>query len=64
MDGYSLKVLGKVTFPFSTDSNTLSLKAHVIQDLTSDVILGRNFSQKLCAKIDFDEGMIESKQGR
>ena len=55
MDGYSLKVLGRVTFPFTIDSNTFSLKARIIQDLTSDVILGRNFSQKLCAKIDFDE---------
>ena len=44
-----------MTFPFTIDSNTFSLKAHVIHDSTSDVILGRNFSQKLCAKIDFDE---------
>jgi len=33
----------------------------VIQDLTSDVIFGKNFSQKICAGIDFDEGIIKFK---
>ena len=35
----------------------------MIQDLTSDVILGRNFFQKFCAEIDFDEGMIRFTHG-
>ena len=35
----------------------------MIQDLTFDVILGRNFFEKVCAKIDFYEGMIRFKHG-
>ena len=52
VDECLLKVMGRVTF-----------EAHVIQDLTSDVILGRNFVEKFWAKIDFDEGMIRFKHG-
>lgn len=64
MDAYSLKILARVMFPFTIDSKAFPFEVDVIQDLTSDVMLGRTFFQKLCAKIDFDEGMIESKQGR
>ena len=35
----------------------------MIQDLNSDVILGRNFSGKFCVKIDFDKGMIRFEHG-
>ena len=49
--------------PFAIGSKTFPFEAHVIQDLTSDVILGRNFFQKFCAKIDFDEGMIRFVHG-
>ena len=41
-----LKVLGTVMWPFAIGSKTFPFEAHVIQDLTSDVILGRNFFQK------------------
>ena len=65
VDGRLLKVLGTVTvmLPFAIGSKTFPFEAHVIQDLTSDVILGRNFFQTFCAKIDFDEGMIRFKHG-
>ena len=49
--------------PFAMDSKIFPFEAHVIQDLTSGVILGRNFFEKICAKIDFDEGMIRFKHG-
>ena len=49
--------------PFAIDSKIFLFEAHVIQDLTSFVILGRNFFEKFCAKIDFDEGMIRLKHG-
>ena len=49
--------------PFAIGSRTFPFEAHVIQDLTSDVILGRNFFQKFCDKIDFDEDMIRFKHG-
>ena len=50
-------------WPFAIGSNTFPFEAHVIQDLTSDVILGRNFFEKFYAKIDFDEGMIRFRHG-
>ena len=46
---------------FAISSKTFPFEAHVIQDLTSDVILGRNFFEKFCAEIDFNEGMIRFK---
>ena len=63
VDGCLLKVIGRVMLPFAIDSEIFPFEAHVIQDLTSDVILGRNFFEKFCAKIDFDEGMIRFKHG-
>ena len=47
--------------PFAIGSKTFPFEAHVIQDLTSDVILGRNFFENFFVKIDFDEGMIRFK---
>ena len=49
--------------PFAIGSNSFPFEAYEIQDLTSDVILRRNFSQKNCAKIDFDESIIQFKHG-
>ena len=63
VDGCLLKVIGRVMLPFAIGSKIFPFEAHVIQDLTSDVILGRNFFEKFCAKIDFDEGMIRFKHG-
>ena len=63
VDGCLLKVIGRVMLPFAIGSEIFPFEAHVIQDLTSDVILGRNFFEKFCAKIDFDEGMIRFKHG-
>ena len=63
VDGCLLKVISRVMLPFVIGSKIFPFKAHVIQDLTSDVILGRNFFEKFCAKIDFDEGMIRFERG-
>ena len=49
--------------PFAIGSKTFPFEAYVIQDFTSDVILGSNFFEKFCARIDFDEGMIRFKHG-
>ena len=59
MDGCLLKEIGRVMLPFAIGFKTFPFEAHVIQDLTSDVILGRNFSGKFCVKIDFDKGMTK-----
>ena len=48
---------------FAIGSKIFPFEAHVIQDLTSDALLGRNFFEKVCVKIDFDEGMIRFKHG-
>ena len=45
--------------PFAIGSKTsVPFCAHVIQDLASDVTLGRDLLEKFCAKIDLDEVMI------
>ena len=44
--------------PFAIGSKIFPFEAHVIQEFTSDVILGRKFFEKFCAKIDFVEGVI------
>ena len=56
VDRCLLKVIGRVMLPFVIGSKIFPFEAHVIQDMTSDVILGRNFFEKFCAKNDFDEG--------
>ena len=50
-------------FPFAIDYKIFPFGARVIQDLTSDVILGRYFFEKFYAKIDFDESMMRFKHG-
>ena len=62
-DGCLFKVIGRVMLPFAIGSKTFPFEANVIQDLTSDVILGRNFFEKFCAEIDFDAGMIRFEHG-
>ena len=47
VDGCLLKVIGRVMLPFAIDSKIFPFEAHVIQDLTSDVILGRNFFREI-----------------
>ena len=61
--GCLFKVIGRVMLPFAISCKTFPFEAHVIQDLTSDVILGTNVFEKFCARIDFDEGMIRFKHG-
>lgn len=62
VDGYSQQIFGKMMLPFAVGfENSIPFEANVIQDLTSKVILGKNFSQKNCGRIDFDQGMIKFK---
>ena len=63
VDGYSLKVLGKVMLPFAIRSKIFPCEAHMIPDSTFDVVLRRNFFQNICATIDFDEDVIQFKHG-
>ena len=51
VDGCLLKVIGRVMLPFAIGCKTFPFEAHVIQDLTSDVILRRNFFEKFVLKL-------------
>ena len=53
LDGCFLKVIGRVMLPFAIGCKTFPFEAHVIRNLTFDVILGGNLFDKFCAKIDF-----------
>ena len=54
-----LSVLGKVWLNFVIKSDVLPFEAHVIKDLTHDVVLGRDFLQKYRLIINFMENIIE-----
>ena len=51
VDGCLLKVIGRLMLPFAIRSKIFPFEAHVIPDLTSDEVLGRNFFEQFCAKI-------------
>ena len=51
VDGCLLKVIGRVMLPFAIGSKIFPFEAHVIQDLTSDAILGRDFSKNFVLKL-------------
>ena len=59
VDGFPLKFLGKALMKFDVQSEVFPCEAHVIEGLTYDVILGRDFLQKYSSKIDFDKDVIE-----
>ena len=43
---------------FVIDFHAFPFEAHVIEDLTCDVILGRDFLQKFCFAVDFENGTL------
>ena len=59
VSGSPLNVLGKVWLNFVIKSDVFPFEAYVIKDLTHDVVLGRDFLQKYCSRIDFMENVIE-----
>ena len=59
VSGSPLNVLGKVWLNFVIKSDVFPFEAYVIKDLTHDVVLGRDFLQKYCSRIDFMENIIE-----
>ena len=59
VSGSPLSVLGKVWLNVVIKSDVFPFEAHVIKDLTHDVVLGRDFLQKYCSRIDFMENIIE-----
>ena len=59
VSGRSLVTLGKLMFSFVIDSEIFPFEAHVIQDLTFDVIIGRDFLRKFSSRIDFVKSVVE-----
>ena len=59
VSGSPLNVLGKVWLNFVIKSDVFPFEAYVIKDLTHDVVLGRDFLQKYCSRIDFMDNIIE-----
>ena len=59
VNGNLLNSLGKTTMRFIIQSELFPFEAHVIEDLTYDVILGRDFLQTFNSKFDFDTGIIK-----
>ena len=59
VSGSPLNVLGKVWLNFVIKADVFPFEAYVIKDLTHDVVLGRDFLQKYCSRIDFMENIIE-----
>ena len=53
-----LTTIGKLLVEFVIGFHAFPFKAHVIEDLTCDVILGRDFLQKFCFTVDFENGMV------
>ena len=59
VSGSPPSVLGKVWLNFVIKSDVFPFEAYVIKDLTHDVVLGRDFLQKYCSRIDFMDNIIE-----
>lgn len=63
VNGNLLDSLGKTTMRFEIQSEEFPFEAHVIENLTYDIILGRDFLQAFNSKIDFDSGVIKFISG-
>ena len=57
VNGCQLTTIGKLLVEF-VDFHAFPFEAHVIEDLTCDVILGRDFLQKICFTVDFENGTL------
>ena len=58
VNGCQLTTIGKLLVEFVIDFHAFPFEAHVIEDLTCDVILGRDFLQKFCFTVDFENGTL------
>ena len=58
VNGCQLTTIGKLLVEFVIDFHAFPFEAHVIEDLTCDVILGRDFLQKFYFTFDFENGMV------
>ena len=59
VNGGVLKTLEKTMMHFVIQSEVFPFEAYVIEKLTYDVILGRDFIKKFSSKINFEKGRIK-----
>ena len=58
VNGSSLTILGKSPMKFVIDSHEFPFEARVIENLSYDVILGRDFLKEFSFKVDFENGSV------
>ena len=58
VNGSRLTILGKSPMKFVIDSHEFPFEARVIENLSYDVILGRDFLKEFCFKVDFENGSV------
>ena len=58
VNGSCLTILGKSPMKFVIDSHEFPFEARVIENLSYDVILGRDFLKEFCFKVDFENGSV------
>ena len=58
VNGSCLTILRKSPMKFVIDSHEFPFEARVIENLSYDVILGRDFLKEFCFKVDFENGSV------
>ena len=58
VNGSCLTILGKTPMKFVIDSHEFPFEARVIENLSYDVILGRDFLKEFCFKVDFENRSV------
>ena len=59
VDGRELVTLGTLVLTFEIGADSFPVKAHVIEGLAVDVIIGRDFLKEFCFGIDFMNNVVE-----
>ena len=59
VDGRELVTLGTLFLTFELGADSFPVKAHVIEGLAFDVIIGRDFLKEFCPGIDFMNNVVE-----
>jgi len=62
--GLPLKVIGKICLPLDIGLQLYYVNTHVIQDLTYEAILGRDFLSAHCDNLDFSNQVIRIRPGK
>ena len=59
VDGCKLVTLGTLVLTFEIGADSFPVKAHVIEGLAFDVIIGRDFLKEFCSGIDFMKNEVQ-----